>query len=81
MNAASLFEFRQGVLPSDFGLEYEPLTFQTKDNLTLRGYWIKADTPRGTIILIHGITDCKEHLYPLCQRLKEIRRDCAFQPF
>ena len=59
-------------MPTDYSLDFEPLSIQTKDSLILRGYFIKAEKPRGTIILIHGIADCKEHFYPFCQQLKEI---------
>ena len=72
VNAAALCEFKNGVLPTDYSLDFEPLSIQTKDSLILRGYFIKAEKPRGTIILIHGIADCKEHFYPFCQQLKEI---------
>ena len=72
VNVAALTEFKNGILPSDYGLDFEPLNIQTKDSLILRGYFIKTEKPRGTIILIHGIADCKEHFYPFCQQLKSI---------
>lgn len=72
VNAATLAEFKNGTLPSDYGLDYEPFDVMTPDSLTLRGYFIKADNPFATIILLHGIADCKEHFYPFCQQLKEI---------
>ena len=53
VNAAALTEFKNGVLPSDYGLDFEPINIQTKDNLILRGYFIKAEKPRATIILVH----------------------------
>ncbi|MBL7817523.1 MAG: alpha/beta fold hydrolase [Saprospiraceae bacterium] len=65
-------EFQNGHLPSDYGLDYKPFDIKTRDSLLLRGYLIKAPNPRATIILVHGIGDCKEHFYPFCQQLKEI---------
>jgi uncharacterized protein len=72
INAATLSEFKNGVLPSDYGLDFEPFDIQTKDSLILRGYFIKAENPIATLILVHGIGDFKEHFYPFCQQLKTI---------
>jgi hypothetical protein len=33
INAATLSEFKNGVLPSDYGLDFEPFDIQTKDSL------------------------------------------------
>jgi uncharacterized protein len=71
-NAAAMAEFKNGILPSDYGMDYTPFDVVTKDSLILRGYLIKVEKPIATIILVHGIGDCKEHFYPFCQRLKNI---------
>ena len=42
------------VTPETYGLPYEPVTFKSRDHLTLRGWFIPADDPRGTIIICHG---------------------------
>jgi len=40
--------------PTDYGLSYEEVAFQSRDGLTLRGWFIPADEPRGTIVFCHG---------------------------
>jgi uncharacterized protein len=72
INAATLPEFQKGILPSNFGLDFEPFDVTTKDSLTLKGYWIKAEKPLCTMILVHGIGDCKERFYSFCQKLAKI---------
>ena len=50
------------VLPSEFGLQYEPLDVEADTNLILRGYFVHALTePKATIILLHGIGSNKEN--------------------
>ena len=48
--------------PDDYQLSYELLDIKTFDSLTLKGYWVKSniDTPKATIILLHGVGDLKE---------------------
>jgi hypothetical protein len=62
-------EFAQGIYPSDFGMQYDSFSIRTRDSLMLKGYYIQADTPKGTVIILHGIADCKEHQYALCKKL------------
>lgn len=38
--------------PSDYGLNYENISFVNKDNMTLKGWYIKGG--KGVIILCHG---------------------------
>jgi alpha-beta hydrolase superfamily lysophospholipase len=40
--------------PADYGLSYEEVAFQSRDGLTLRGWFIPAEKPGGTIIFCHG---------------------------
>jgi alpha-beta hydrolase superfamily lysophospholipase len=40
--------------PADYGLSYEEVAFQSRDGLTLRGWFIPAEKPRGTIVFCHG---------------------------
>lgn len=40
--------------PTDYGLSHEEVAFQSRDGLTLRGWFIPADEPRGTIVFCHG---------------------------
>lgn len=41
-------------LPSDFGMPFEDVTFASRYKATLRGWWVPAETNKGTIILCHG---------------------------
>ncbi|MBC8264574.1 MAG: alpha/beta fold hydrolase [Anaerolineales bacterium] len=40
--------------PADYGLSYEKVAFQSRDGLTLRGWFIPAEKPRGSIVFCHG---------------------------
>jgi alpha-beta hydrolase superfamily lysophospholipase len=40
--------------PADYGLSYEEVAFPSRDGLTLRGWFIPAEKPRGTIVFCHG---------------------------
>jgi alpha-beta hydrolase superfamily lysophospholipase len=40
--------------PAEYGLSYEEVAFQSRDGLTLRGWFIPAEEPRGTIVFCHG---------------------------
>lgn len=44
------------VTPKDLGLDYEEISFPTKDGLTLRGWFMpaKTETPAKTIVPLHG---------------------------
>jgi dipeptidyl aminopeptidase/acylaminoacyl peptidase len=49
--------------PADFGLAHEPVSFPSRDGLTLRGWFIPAPNPKGTIVLSHGYSgDCTPDL-------------------
>lgn len=40
--------------PADYVLSYEKIAFKSRDGLTLRGWFIPAEKPRGTIVFCHG---------------------------
>ena len=40
--------------PDEYGLSYEEEAFKSRDGLTLRGWFIPAENPRGTIVFCHG---------------------------
>jgi hypothetical protein len=69
--------FAAGTTPDIFGLRYESLDFLTYDSLLMKGYHIKADSPKGTIILLHGIGDSKEGFYDMCADLSDWGYDCV----
>jgi alpha-beta hydrolase superfamily lysophospholipase len=49
--------------PTDYGLEFESVSFPSSDGVTLRGWFIPAPNPKGTIVLCHGFAgDCSPDL-------------------
>jgi len=50
--------------PEQFGLPYERVQFQTRDGLTLKGWWIPSPDPqeKRTLIMCHGWGDNKGEL-------------------
>ena len=40
--------------PAGYGLDYEDIVFPSRDGLTLRGWFIPAVSPRGTVVFCHG---------------------------
>ncbi|MBI2033611.1 MAG: alpha/beta fold hydrolase [Candidatus Liptonbacteria bacterium] len=53
------------ITPQNFGLEYETVVFQTKDNLKLHGWWVPNKTSGAkTIIILHGYPADKGNVLP-----------------
>ena len=49
--------------PADYQLESETVSFRARDGLTLRGWFIPAPNPHGTIVVCHGYTgECSPDL-------------------
>jgi len=64
------YRVHEDITPEDANLKGERFSFQTKDSLTLKGYWISAtDSAKATIILLHGVGSCKEHFFGLAKQL------------
>jgi len=40
--------------PENYGMAYESVAFPSRYKLTMRGWWIPHEAPRGTIIFCHG---------------------------
>jgi pimeloyl-ACP methyl ester carboxylesterase len=40
--------------PTDYGLAYEDVSFQSRDALALGGWFIPAKSARGTVVFCHG---------------------------
>ena len=40
--------------PKDIGLEYEEVSLQTKDNVTVSGWYIPAEHEKGVLLFCHG---------------------------
>ncbi len=59
--------------PDDLGLEYEKVSFETEDGITLKGWWMDKDTGK-TIICLHGYTASRwyeVYMRPLLEILKD----------
>lgn len=54
--------------PYKFGFKYENLDFITNDKIKIKSYLLKANNPKATIILIHGIADNKESFYEFARK-------------
>jgi pimeloyl-ACP methyl ester carboxylesterase len=44
-----------GLSPKSFELPFEDVAFQASDGVTLKGWWVPASEPKGTVVLIHGL--------------------------
>ncbi len=62
-------EFPNGYLPGGYGMVYETVNIQAQDSVTITSYFITAPSPRATILVLHGIADCKERYYQMAKRL------------
>lgn len=53
----------ESITPKDLGLQADNLDIKTDSSITLKGYYIYSllDTPKGVMIIVHGIGSCKEH--------------------
>lgn len=45
----------EGLTPASFKLAFEGVAFRSADGVELRGWWVPADGPRGTVVLVHGL--------------------------
>lgn len=44
-----------GLTPASFNLAFEEISFQTADGVPIRGWWVPAAEPKGTVVLLHGL--------------------------
>ncbi|MEM9543192.1 MAG: alpha/beta fold hydrolase [Cyanobacteria bacterium P01_E01_bin.42] len=60
--------------PQQFGFHLTPFTVQTEDNVRIEAYLIAPSSqtlrkqPRGTILMLHGISGIKEHNFAIAER-------------
>ena len=57
--------------PSDLGLPYEDITLKTPDGLKLACWLIKSSPAKGTIIILHGVSESKTAGLPLAKQLHD----------
>ena len=59
--------------PSDLGLLHEDVTLKTPEGIALSCWLIRApEEPRGTVIYLHGVSECKIVGLPMAGRLHEM---------
>lgn len=59
------FKIISSVTPENYGIPYEKVSFRTKDNVLIRGWFIKSPNPHAkTIILLHGYPADKGNILP-----------------
>ena len=57
--------------PGFYGIRYEDFNFSTFDNFLLKGWLLKTENPKATIIFLHGIADSRySHLEFLSKFVK-----------
>jgi pimeloyl-ACP methyl ester carboxylesterase len=44
-----------GLTPASFQLPYEDVGFRSADGVPLKGWWVPAPSPKGTVVLVHGL--------------------------
>jgi pimeloyl-ACP methyl ester carboxylesterase len=53
------FEFpdkeNAGLTPASFDLASEDVLFHSVDGVELHGWWVPADEPNGTVVMVHGL--------------------------
>lgn len=58
--------------PSDLRLPYEEITLRTAEGLPLSCWFVRAPgRPRGTVVVLHGVSECKIVGLPLAKRLHD----------
>lgn len=58
--------------PRDAGLPQEDVVLTSNDGLRLRGWYVRSKRkPRGTVIYLHGVGDCKTAGIPLARMLHD----------
>ena len=45
--------------PANLSLPYAVVDFQSTDSIALDGWWIPADSPKGTVVVLHGYGESK----------------------
>jgi len=59
--------------PSDLGLGHEDITLKTPEGIPLSCWLIKAaGEPRGTVVYLHGVSECKIVGLPMARQLHDL---------
>ena len=44
-----------GMTPASFGLVFDEVALLSSDKVLIRGWWVGAKEPKGTVVLVHGL--------------------------
>ncbi len=67
------FPSRQiSITPKDMGLDYEEVFLQSPDDLTIHGWFCKANQDKGTILFFHGNAGNISHRLELIRKFIEV---------
>lgn len=71
--AHNTWRFPNGFLPQNYDLRGKEVFITTPDSILLKGWFLKTqrDTVRGTVIILHGISSCKETQFGRAKILAE----------
>ena len=61
---------RLSAVPSDLGLDWEPIPLKTSDGTALSAWFLPHPKPRGALLLLHGYGACKEDLLDIAVGLR-----------
>lgn len=72
------WRFPQGYRPENFGLKGREMAIVTKDSLVLKGWFFEAagDSAKGTVVVLHGISSCKETQFSRAKILGQSGYNC-----
>jgi pimeloyl-ACP methyl ester carboxylesterase len=45
----------EGMSPASFELPFENVSFTARDGVPLAGWWVSAESAKGTVVLVHGL--------------------------
>ncbi len=51
--------------PADEGLDFQEVSFQSTDELALKGWWVPGDTSSRAVVLVHGLEGNKSDQHVL----------------
>ncbi len=44
-----------GLTPASFGLASEDVSLRSADGVEIKGWWVPADSPKGSVVMVHGL--------------------------
>lgn len=77
--AENLWRFPNGYQPENFQLHGRKIVVNTRDSIVLQGWFLETDrdTARGTVIVLHGISSCKETQFGRARLLAQNGYNCV----